>query len=330
VPGCDPQVYRSCAPAGCMADSDCGEGMVCYERSQGTCSVAPSEPCSSGQFCPPTPEPVCTESIDHICVPRYLLPCEQASDCGEGFTCEPQSRCGCSGSTPSTTPPPVNPSTPAPPPPDKDAGQADPEAADRGFAPAPSPPADCGCEPTGEKYCKVIEVACRADADCPKSFTCRQEKYDAPPQPACAVPAGQGDAGICGAALRPAPPPDVYRCIPPYADVNVGGVGVDEKGDSAGYPSSGPVPMPTTPGGNPVGHGGDLPNMPPPTAQPQPGSADAGVQGAPTGADPGPRHVRACAVTQPGSSENGGHAWSLWAALLTLSAAWAYGARRRR
>jgi hypothetical protein len=320
VPACDPQEYRSCVPGNCMTDSDCATGMVCHERSTGTCAVAPSGPCSSDMKCPPPAPTICTETVEHICIPRYVLPCEQASDCGDGFTCEPQSVCGCSAGSSGTAGAgaagnPV-PSTPTPPP-AMDAGAAEPQA-DRAFAPAPPPP-DCTCKPTDEKYCKVIEVVCRADSDCPKTFTCKQS-YVASTGPACVAPA-KGDGGTCGAAL---PPTNVYRCVPPYENLDPGYGGKDEGG--GGYPT-----MPTTTPENPTT------TTPPPIGAPRPGTADAGV-GTGTGQNPvpadgsgseanGPSHVKACSVVSPGVEQSG--AGGLWAALMSVAAAWVLARRRR-
>jgi hypothetical protein len=307
VPACDPQEYRSCVPGNCMADSDCAAGMVCHERSTGTCSVDVTPPCLSGMKCPGAAPAVCTETIEHICLPRYVLPCEQASDCGDGFTCESQSVCGCSGGSSGSAgvPVPSNPSTPAPPPPAMDAGAAEPQV-DPAFARAPLPP-DCTCEATKEKYCKVIEVVCRADSDCPRSFTCKQS-YEVASGPACFVPAN-GDGGTCGAAL---PPVNVYRCVPPYESLDPGYGGKAEGG--VGNPT-------TTPG---------TPGVKPPLA-PQPGTAaDAGTAQNPEldHGTAGPSHVKACSVVQPGA-ERSASAVSLWAALMSLAAAWVFSRHRR-
>lgn len=315
VPACETREYRSCVPGHCMADSDCASGMVCHERSTGTCSVAASGPCLSGMKCPDPAPAVCTETIERICLPRYLLPCAQARDCGDGFTCEPQSICGCSGGSSgsagagSATPNPA----PSVPPPAQDAGAAEREA-DRAFAPAPLPP-DCTCEPTKEKYCKVIEVACRADSDCPTSFTCKQS-YEAASVPDCFAPAN-GDGGTCGAAL---PPVNVYRCVPPFQNLDPGYGGKAEGGGST----------PTTPTTTP---GGPTTPTPPPVA-PRPGTAaDAGVGQHPvqddgTGASAGPSHVKACSVANLGADQSTSTV-GLWASLMSLAAAWVFARRRR-
>jgi hypothetical protein len=331
VPTCAPAEVRSCVPGPCMADANCADGMVCHARSTGTCSSAPIPPCFPGSKCPEVAPPVCTDTVEHICIPRYLLPCEQTADCGDGFTCEPQSVCGCSGGS-AGAPSAGTAGAPAatPPAPAQDAGAPEP-AGDRAAPALPAPPAqpvlppDCGCEPTKEKYCKVIEVACRADSDCPKTFTCKQSYPGTSASgPACIDPGnGNGDAGTCGSAAFVPPPADIYRCIPPYDGVDTGYGG---KGEGTGYPTT-----PTTPG-NPNPTTGGLP----PVAQPVPGQAvDAGVPGDPgTGTPDGdnagaaPSHVKACSVSNPGASTGAGSA-ALWTTLMSLAAAWAFTRRRR-
>jgi MYXO-CTERM domain-containing protein len=184
-------------------------------------------------------------------------------------------------------------------------------------------PTGCGCEPTKEKYCKVVEVACRADSDCPKTFTCRQSYPGTSASgPACIDPGnGNGDAGTCGSAAFAPPPADIYRCIPPYDYVDTG----YGKGEGTGYPTT-----PTTTSGNPSTGGV------PPVAQPIPGQpADAGVPvdpgtAAAGGDNPGaaPSHVKACSVSNPGES-TGSASTALWTTLMSLAAAWALTRRRR-
>jgi hypothetical protein len=192
-----------------------------------------------------------------------------------------------------------------------DAGAADP--ADRAFAPAPLPP-DCTCEATKENYCKVIEVVCRADSDCAKSFTCKQS-YAATTSPACFVPAN-GDGGACGATP---PPIDAYRCVPPFENIDSGYGGRSEGGGST----------PTTPTTAP---GGPTTMKPPVVPQPE-AATDAGTpqhaaQDSGTGASAGPAHVKACNVANPGA-DGSANARGLWASLMSLAAAWAFTRRRR-
>lgn len=327
-PACETKEYRSCVPGECKADSDCASGMVCHERRIGTCQSAPTPACAPGFKCPDFVPPMCTETVEHVCIPRYVLPCQQAADCGDGFTCEAHERCGCAGSTGSAGAAAPVPSTPASgptPTPSADAGIADFRAPDpQPPAAQPLPPPDCKCEPTPEKYCKVIERACRADVECPANFYCQQSApatNPATPAIECDVPAGQGDAGVCAAdrALPAQPPPvNVYRCAPRFENVdpdygtaNGGGTG----GAGAPIPTSAPVP-------------GQAPGKSPATAPPTvPGqAADAGMPVGESGEQAaGPHHVRACSVAVPGGAEGGG----VGLGMVLLALGWT-AARRRR
>jgi hypothetical protein len=159
------------------------------------------------------------------------LPCELASDCGEGFTCEAQKRCGCSAGG---TEPSAEPDLPA------DAG------APTDFR-APVPPPECTCEVTAEKYCKPVEVVCQADADCPGDFTCQVTATSG----SSGGTGGAGGAFACNpaadggcAATRPAPALEERRCVPPYdgVAVDLGGQGQPTRGETTDE-----SPAPTAP-----------------------------------------------------------------------------------
>ena len=309
-PDCRPQEYRSCVPGPCMADGDCASGMVCHEEKIQACSSPGSAPCAPGvpcmqQMLPPT----CTETVERQCVPRHLLPCSQASDCGAGFTCEPQQQCGCSGSAGRGAPVPTMPvptdggAAPEPAP-----GPMMP-AADAGApsdAPALPAPPECSCTPTSVNYCKPLELDCTSDAQCPPMWGCRVVATSAS-DPAC-LP-GRGDAGTCGAD-RPAPA-EIRRCVPPYDGINVG---VGRGGDGVATPTTG------TPGSVPQ----PSPNAPvPPSAQ-----VDGGLSaGEGTSTPDVPVHTKACSVTRAGAGSNEG--FPLWAGVLSLAATWVVTRRRR-
>lgn len=96
---CTPQTLHSCQPAPCSADSDCAAGMVCHPETYDTCEVSVSAPCAKGDECAAIPPTTCTTTIvDHVCMPKYDLPCTVDADCGEHFTCTPDVSTECWGS----------------------------------------------------------------------------------------------------------------------------------------------------------------------------------------------------------------------------------------
>jgi hypothetical protein len=307
-PVCDPQPLRECRPGPCTRDADCASDMVCHTERIQSCSGGAVPPCAPGSACPIPPPPVCEEHVSQTCLPRYLLPCASASDCGEGFSCEDEESCSCAGSS-GTAPTP----TPGPMLPAADAGSGD-----GAFAPpldggqAPSPPADplprdagkpapdqdagmavvakdagapsCECHSSGVKSCRLEEIACDTDRDCPARFSCQLLPTTALPTPACDLPAGR-DAGNCSSAPR-LPVPEIRNCLPPYFATAVG------RGDSAAN-SGDPVAPPMAPV--------DAPRP----GTPGSAAADAGVE-----TEEAPQHAEACHVSAPGRA-NGSSAWLL-------------------
>jgi hypothetical protein len=170
-----------------------------------------------------------------MCTPRYLLPCEQAADCGTGFSCEQQvAPCACAGGSAGS---------PAP-----GAGAADPGAP--GFAApggsggqpsgAPLPnPEPCVCEPSNVSYVCVAQVIeCTSDATCPAGWACEQDL--------------QADRPACGGEGCPEPepaPPARSICRPEYYG---GGGGV-----AVGLPSTDPAPATGNPGSGNAESGND-------------------------------------------------------------------------
>jgi MYXO-CTERM domain-containing protein len=204
--------YKSCRPAGCSADSDCADGMVCYTHTETNC--APTA-CASGQECA---APVCEPKTESACVPRYVLPCATASDCGAGFSCESAGeQCTCSGS----------------------AGRGD-DASDGGASQPPEPP-DCTCQPSTELRCRAAIVTCDEDSDCSTTgWRCAQV---ASGSDCASTPESDPNPGS-GAQGSGAPPPDcrpsapVKQCMPPYYDL-VQGIEGGDREDSAGIPTLG-------------------------------------------------------------------------------------------
>jgi hypothetical protein len=206
---CATTTVLGCTPAHCMVDAECATGMVCHTWTESCpvtdCACAPNTPdcgCGGVSACEP-------KSVS-MCTPRYLLPCEAASDCGEGFNCEEQmTGCATAGSN-GSGPTPSGDAAPAP------AGGA----AGDPIEPIPA----CSPQPTGVFQCVAKPLMCATAAQCPAGWTCESAVTTAP-APACAPGSDCANAGAL-----PAPSPEAW-CRPPY-------YGVD---------SSGGLETPTTP-----------------------------------------------------------------------------------
>ncbi|HET7541182.1 MAG TPA: hypothetical protein VFK05_14995 [Polyangiaceae bacterium] len=235
---CVTEVFKSCQPGACQADSDCASGMVCYSHTETNC---PPIACAPGQTCP---QPACPSQVVSACVPRYLLPCTTANDCGAGFQCESAGQsCACSGS-----------------------GTADPGGnASGGSAQTQPLPPDCICEESKEMRCHAESVTCAADSDCSAGWTCAVVAVSggcaSAPAPA-PTPNGSGSSGSAGSssAGTPMPQPDcaapseIKQCVPPYYGLIQGARSVD-------------LDLPSSPGESPA----------PSTGGPAPGAADNGT-----------------------------------------------------
>src|SRR6188768_3160291 len=208
---CTTEVFKSCQPSACHADSDCADGLVCYTHTESNC--APTA-CAPGQPCPQPPP--CPAQTVSACVPRYLLPCTTAADCGTGFKCESAGeQCACSGSA---------------------GGSADPANGTGGSSnqvPLP-PPEDCTCTQSKEMRCHAEIVNCAGDSDCSAGWTCVTVATSG----GCASAPGAPDtnptpsSGAAGGATRtPAPdcvaPTEIKQCMPPYYGLIQGSRGVD-------------------------------------------------------------------------------------------------------
>ena len=207
---CVAQEFKSCQPGACSEKSDCADGMVCYTHTETDC---PLTACASGQECP---QPSCEPKTESQCVPRYVLPCNTASDCGSGFTCESAGElCSCSGSA---------------------GGSAD--SADGG-KPAPPPEESCVCEPSKELRCHAPAVNCVADSDCTGGWSCVEVGATG----GCAKAPAPEPNSAGGAQGGESTPPDcqpsatIKQCMPPYYELARGVNGVDR--DYAGTPTSG-------------------------------------------------------------------------------------------
>jgi Cys-rich repeat protein len=290
-PACTPQTIMGCEPGPCNTDSDCAAGMVCNADSYETCAAPPAEPkCPANADCGPAPAVdagACTTTVVKTCVPRYDLPCTVSSDCGDGFTCVPDTEtvCSAAGSAGSGS-----------------AGSGSGSGSGSGtVSPPPSPPAmtsppaapvDASTEPPScttttlpTSSCQVNTISCVTDTDCPSTWTCAAQSVavsnvcvgpaqtvgeDAAPQPVCT-----GGSS----------PPAQMQCEPPY--YNGPGVGFANGSSTAG----GAVPVADPQGTDPQG-----------TASGSNGGATAA-----SGSASAPKDVTGgCAVGSPGTRAPGG------------------------
>lgn len=278
---CEPSEQFYCQRAECTDDSECGDHMVCATHERYNCpetdfACDPDGPCEE-------PEKVeCTPEEYSECTPRWELPCEEASDCGEGFACETQEFCSCPGSSGSTGggSAPSEPVDLLPPPDegDGDSGGEEDDTTDEApqrLAPAepegrPAPDDSCGCQETDEKYCVVIEQACEEDTDCPQDWSC----IDNP-------------AGVCWAdtegntGCEEADPARV--CTPPGQEFGIAEAGIATSGAADTGASSGPAE-----GEDGRATGGELPPDANPDVDPNGGGEDLAEPGDPDDVDEEP------------------------------------------
>lgn len=219
---CEPTVLYACVappPPPCTADSDCSEGLTCIIESYEVCSGdfiggpeplpggAPSDaPDGSGTGSEPVVD--CTTETYSYCAPRWMGPCTTAADCGDGFTCEPELSCYCSGSGGSDVPP--------------DTGTGDSAGGSSGSSsgsdsagsgsdlPAPdgggATEDPCACEPTGSNYCALPDepTACTAASDCPTDWSCEE------------LPFGDTSCTVSSDGTTDCPEPTfAFYCLPP-------------------------------------------------------------------------------------------------------------------
>lgn len=272
-PACNPQTINGCLPGPCSTDSDCATGMVCYADSYTACPApAPLPSCPPNAACaaPALDAGACTTNTVKSCVPRYDLPCKVDSDCGDGFTCVPDTITSCSGggSTGSGV------SGGAPVPPTTGSGPAilvDAGTVVIGAVDASSPPPSCTTTTSSTSSCQAKTIPCASSAACPSTWTCVAQ-----PQPVTNVCAGplslDGGAPVCGS---PNPGPSQMLCQPPYANLG-------SSFGAGGLSTGGGAPVRASAG----------------SAAPD-GSA-AGSDSAPAGA------TESCQVAIPGAASGGG------------------------
>lgn len=224
-PPCTPTEIKECVLAPCNTDSDCGDGMVCYTNTQTSCEATPppAAPCAPNTQCdplPPPPPPSCTTTTEKLCVPRYLLPCTTAADCGAGFSCVPDQSCSTSGSAgvgfaDAGIAVPV----PAPAPAPSGSGGAPAPAPDPAPSGSSAPPSGDTCTTLPTNHCEAQIIDCSTDANCPAGWTCTETPSVGTGCAVAVYPDGGTSMPSCPPTPMPAP---TKECAPPYSDV-IGG-----------------------------------------------------------------------------------------------------------
>jgi MYXO-CTERM domain-containing protein len=232
-PICSPQTVSQCVPLPCTSDGDCASGMVCFTQTSQDCSEETTPACPPGGKCAPpdpTPSPTCTTTTTRSCVPKYMLPCKVASDCGDGFTCDPDEVGTCSGggSVPSE---------------------------DGGPVPLPEPTV-CNTMTLSTSHCSAKTVSCSSASDCPSDWTCEAQATNAATVE-CAGPVSVDVGSTAPDCPSNPPPPPQKVCTPPYADlVSAGDFGDNDStstlngGGTAAPESAGTPPAAGSTGSN--------------------------------------------------------------------------------
>jgi hypothetical protein len=200
---CYEETFVWCAPKECESDADCSEDNVCVEYVYESCSMPgcadPGDECDA--------EATCDVETYQYCVPPYLAPCQEDSDCGEGFTCEARDY-GCADISP-------------------DGGFNDGDDLDEEWSGCDEPDDDA------PKYCSLIYVPCESDLDCDGGFECFQEdRYVCVDGDGDAPDSGEGwdgdDSDDMGDSAMPCVGEGDSYCAPP--NYYYGGGGYDYGG----------------------------------------------------------------------------------------------------
>jgi len=295
---CTPQMIMGCEPGPCSTDSDCAAGMVCNADSYDNCPApAPSPSCPPNADCaspaPAVDAGACTTTVVKTCVPRYDLPCTVNSDCGDGFTCVPDTETTCSGSgSAASGGAPSGGGTVSSPP----TTTSPPAALD-----ASTDPPACTTTTLPTSSCQVNTIPCTTDGNCPSTWTCVAQSQAV--SNVCVAPAQTGAADAappeCSSGGGSSPPAQML-CEPP--DYNGPGVGF-----ANGSPTGGAAPVAAAAGPTNGSDGGTSAGS----------SGGSGATSAPPGATGG------CAVGSPGTGSGG-------TSLLQVLGLGALGLNRRR
>ena len=210
---CSTETYYYCEPLPCKDNSACAADMTCHSYTTEACSGGSAVACDSVTLDCPVNDVAeeCTKTEQSQCVPQWFVPCQVASDCGEGFTCEESTQCSCSGSAGTTG---------------TGAASGGATSFDDGSVGGSSGTTEsCSCAGTGTFTCVAKTIACTKATDCPTHWTC-----DSNPNGTCSrSPDGSTDCKADPAMV----------CIPPYSNLFSNGsvalnedrsTGIDEDG----------------------------------------------------------------------------------------------------
>ena len=267
---CEPTIYYGCVappPPPCAADSDCADGLACiietFESCSGGGAIGAPEPlpggASDGSGTGTGTDPVvdCTTETYSYCAPRWMGPCTTAADCGDGFTCEPELSCACSGSGGTDVPPDAGTGS------SSGGGSSGSSSGSAGGTPTPAPDGSgastptpdgsgtsvdpCGCEPTGTFYCALPAepTVCETAADCPTDWSCEE------------LPSGDATCSVNADGTTDCPEPTfVSYCLPPHwreaiaaADAGAAYTGSRNDALGGGTTESATSPLDNLPGG---------------------------------------------------------------------------------
>lgn len=261
---CETYTSSWCANVNCEADADCPSFMACQPQTAWVCEgggmggvggvgggVAGTgaagvggAPIVDGGFEePPTCEEVPAPSV---CIPRYDLPCEAASDCGGGFDCVETYYWSCGGGGTGMGGFGGVGGGPAP----TDAGSDEEGETDGGGS------WECEQVPSGSNACQLQDLPCETNADCPAGLSCL-EQYIYGECTGGAGTGGGGTSGTGGAAGMHAgtggfaivdggsdpiecPEPEiVHKCMPPSHGGGGGSAGMGGAGTGGGEVDAG-------------------------------------------------------------------------------------------
>jgi len=298
APGeCETVAYSWCTNATCKDDADCPSSMACRAQTTWQCDggaagggsgsvgaggaagsslpvASAGSECPLGEMCRP-PDPIMSSCVevpaDSLCIPRYQLPCTQASDCGGGFDCLQAANWECSGGLGAETDAGVE---------SGDMTTAPSSGGSGGAAGAPSgmdadggvaePPDECHAVPSTDFYCQLQDLPCSADDECPEGLKCQDRYFWT------CNGSGTGGAGSAGMGASGAPAPVAVamdadagvsdgsdcttqtqqRCMPPDYGGSASG---DNSGGSmggGGYADAGVAEPPAAAGSGSTGNSG--------------------------------------------------------------------------